>query len=172
MRRRVALARDLDRVSIDERGPAVHAFGAVPLEILRIDTTQALDIRVARAFEPAEIEGRRSELEAVVGSIVEQPGELGGVIADLFGHAADIHAGASEGAGLDAQPPGAVARGSPRGRKAPTAPADHDEIELPHGHDSIRRRSGPSSSIFTGGRRKAPRTRPASSKFEADTHGT
>jgi len=75
---------------------------------------------------------RDAQVEAVVARVLERVCELGRVPHHLLRHAAEVHAGAAERAGLEQRDTRAILRCALRGREPATAAAEHDEVELLH----------------------------------------
>src|SRR5690606_19993939 len=119
----------VERVRIDETRVPAHERDAVAVEVAGIDFVQAVDVSIAALLQHAPVVPVHAQVEAVVGGVREAVRVQGGVPHDLFGHAADVHAGAAEAPRFDDDGIRAVARRALRVREPAAAAADHDEIE-------------------------------------------
>jgi hypothetical protein len=99
------------------------------VEHARVDAVEALNVGAARLHQPPPVELHVADVEAVIGGVVQRFGDAGGVPHHLFGHAADVDAGAAQTRGFHHRHARAVLRRPPRGRDAAAAAADDEVIE-------------------------------------------
>jgi hypothetical protein len=85
------LTNNLDDMLGDERGGAVQVLDLVVVEVLFVDSVQALHVSVTLVLEGGPVKGGGFlDREAVVLGLLDGLGDGGGVPGDLFGHASVV----------------------------------------------------------------------------------
>jgi hypothetical protein len=130
------LAGHLDAVRSREARESAHELDMARREIPLVDGVETLDVGVADLFQRRPVVRSRRDLEAVIGGIPDGVGDLGCIPHHFLGHAAHIHAGASQSTALREQHARAVLGRALSAGEAATAAADHDEVVFVcHVHD-------------------------------------
>jgi hypothetical protein len=113
-----------DGVRIDEMPARAHEFDVALGEVRRVHPVQAVYVGVPPALELAPVMTQQLDLEAVALRILHGAAQVRGVPHDLLRHAADVHAGAAQGTGLDQRDARAVLGRALRGGQPAAAAAD------------------------------------------------
>src|SRR5438067_1978423 len=119
-----------DAARIDEAARTAQQLHLALREVRGVDLVEAQHVRVASLLQRSPVVPGDLEPEAVVRRIVERAAELGGVPAYFLRHAADVHAGAAEAAGLDERRPGAALGGPLRRGQPPASVPYHHQVEF------------------------------------------
>src|SRR2546429_3722632 len=119
-----------DAARIDEAARTAQQLHLALREVRGVDLVEAQHVRVASLLQRSPVVPGDLEPEAVVRRIVERAAELGGVPAYFLRHAADVHAGAAEAAGLDERRPGAALGGPLRRGQPPASAPYHHYVEF------------------------------------------
>ncbi len=127
-----------DDMTVDEAGVERHALDRSALEIALIDPVQPGDVGVPGALQRTEIVSALLDVEAVSGRGIDRLADLRGVPHDLFGHAADVHAGTAEAPGLEYDGARTILGSALRGRETAAAPTNYYQVIRVHANSTAR----------------------------------
>ena len=132
---RILLSFDGQRARGAKCRVSAYAVNTAPLEIVRVDSVQPADVALAPGHQFPEVVAVHGQIETVIATMAQLPGQLGGMPHDLLGHAAAIHAGAPQAVGFKQRNLRPVLCGALRRSKTAAAPAHHDQVVISHARE-------------------------------------